>query len=56
MASLSFIARFKQLATGEVFFAELDHINATFDGLGYLFNQGRVVAEAAVRYQAEGRA
>ena len=51
-----FHCQVKQVAAGEVFFAELDHIDATFDGLNYLFYQGSIVAEAAVRYQAEDRA
>ena len=51
-----FHCQVKQVVAGEVFFTELDNVYASFDCQGYLFDQGPVVAEAAIRYQAEGRA
>ena len=51
-----FQCKVEQMASGEVFLTELDYVDAAFDGLAYPFDQGRIVAEAAVRYQAEGRA
>ncbi len=47
--------KFEELAAGEILFTKLHDVYTAFDGEGDLLGEGHVVAEAAIRYEAESR-
>ena len=47
--------KFEEMTAREVFFAKLHDVYSAIDGESDLFDQGHVVAESAIRYEAESR-